>query len=184
MRIEPMAIADVLLITLERFEDARGWFVERYHKQKWAQQGFTENFVQDNHSRSKPHVLRGIHLQHNPAQGKLVGVTRGRIYDVAVDLRLNSPSFGTHVGAELSDVNNKLLWIPEGFGHGFCVLGEEEADVTYKVSGLYNPKGETGVRFDDAALAIAWPVKTPIISERDAVLGSLQDYIEQQKAIL
>ncbi len=184
MQIEPMKIPDVLRITLDRFEDARGWFIERYHAEKWADLGFTEHFVQDNHSRSKPRVLRGIHLQHNPAQGKLVGVTRGRIYDVAVDLRLDSSTFGQHVGAELSDENHQLLWIPAGFGHGFCVLGEADADVTYKVSGLYNPKGETGVRFDDTELGIDWPITHPIISERDGGLLSLADYIQQMKATL
>lgn len=181
MRIEQTEIAEVLRITLDKYEDARGFFVERYHEQKWAEQGFREQFVQDNHSRSYPRVLRGIHLQRNPAQGKLVGVTRGRIYDVAVDLRPDSPSFGSYVGMELSDANATLLWIPAGFGHGFCVLGDEPADVTYKVSGAYNPKGEGGVRYDDAALNIAWPIDNPIISDRDAALPDLKQFLDQWK---
>ena len=176
MRIEKQEIADVLLITLDRFEDARGWFIERYHETKWADLGFSEPFVQDNYSRSLPGVLRGLHYQHEPAQGKLVGVTRGRIYDVAVDLRIGSPTFGQHIGAELNDENNQLLWVPPGFGHGFCVLGDEPADVTYKVSGAYNPQGEGGVRYDDPALAIAWPIDNPTLSARDAALPSLEAY--------
>lgn len=181
MRIEEQSIPDVLLITLDRFEDARGWFVERYHQQKWAEQGFDESFVQDNHSRSKPGVLRGLHYQNNPSQGKLVGVTRGRIYDVAVDLRAGSPSFGQYVGAELSDENNQLLWVPPGFGHGFCVLGDAAADVTYKVSGAYNPKGEGGVRYDDKELAIAWPITNPILSARDEALPGFSEYKASMK---
>lgn len=176
MRIETQAIEEVLLITLDRFEDARGWFTERYNEATWAALGFHERFVQDNHSRSHPNVLRGLHYQLEPAQGKLVGVTRGRIYDVAVDLRPASPTFGQHVSAELSDTNGCLLWVPPGFGHGFCVLGDGPADVTYKVSGAYNPQGEGGVRYDDPELAIEWPVSFPLLSDRDKALPSLADY--------
>lgn len=177
MRIEPQAIADVLLITLECHEDARGWFIERYHADKWAEHGFKEHFVQDNHSRSKAGVLRGIHFQNDPAQGKLVGVTRGRIYDVAVDLRKGSTTFGQYIAAELNDMTNQLLWLPPGFGHGFCVLGNEPADVTYKVSGAYNPKGEGGIRYNDPYLAIDWPIDNPMISDRDKNLPSLAEYL-------
>lgn len=177
MRIEPQAIADVLLITLACHEDARGWFIERYHADKWAAHGFSEHFVQDNHSRSKAGVLRGIHFQNNPAQGKLVGVTRGRIYDVAVDLRKGSATFGQYIAAELNDATNQLLWVPPGFGHGFCVLGNEPADVTYKVSGAYNPQGEGGIRYDDPILAIDWPIDNPLISDRDKNLQSLSEYL-------
>ncbi len=182
MKIEKQAIPDVLLITLDRFEDARGWFIERYHETKWAEQGFHESLVQDNYSRSKPGVLRGLHYQNNPSQGKLVGVTSGRIYDVAVDVRIGSPSFGQYIGAELNESNNQLLWIPPGFAHGFCVLGDAHADVTYKVSGAYNPKGEGGIRYDDAELAIAWPLTSPILSDRDAKLPSLAEYKALMKA--
>jgi dTDP-4-dehydrorhamnose 3,5-epimerase len=184
MRIEPLAIDGVLLITLDRFSDSRGYFSERYHRGKWAELGFTADFVQDNYSRSTPRVVRGIHVQHQPQQGKLVGVTQGAIYDVAVDLRLGSPSFGQHIAVELSEENNQLLWIPEGFGHGFCVLGDRPADVTYKVSGAYNPKGESGVRFDDPDLSIRWPISLPIISTRDADLPSLSGYIAQLKGMV
>ncbi len=176
MQIEQLEIADVLLITLKRFEDERGFFIERFHREKCKALGFDADFVQDNFSRSKPGVLRGIHFQHNPAQGKLVGVTRGRIWDVAVDLRKDSPTLGQYVGAELSDKNDTLLWVPPGFGHGFCVLGEDAADVSYKVSGAYNPAGEGGIRYDDPDLAIAWPTNNPVLSERDKSLPSFAHY--------
>jgi dTDP-4-dehydrorhamnose 3,5-epimerase len=182
MRIEPLAIDGVLLITLDRYSDDRGYFSERYHREKWAELGFNADFVQDNYSRSTPGVLRGIHVQYQPQQGKLVGVTQGAIYDVAVDLRMDSKNFGQHVAVELSEENSQLLWIPEGFGHGFCVLGDRPADVTYKVSGAYNPKGESGVRFDDPDLAIQWPLAAPIISDRDGTLPSLKTYIAERKA--
>jgi dTDP-4-dehydrorhamnose 3,5-epimerase len=133
--------------------------------------------VQDNHSRSLPNVLRGIHLQHTPNQGKLVGAIRGRVWDVAVDLRKNSPTYKRYVAHELSDANGQLLWIPAGFGHGFCVMGDAPADLLYKVTAAYNPKGESGIRYDDPELAIAWPVTNPILSERDKALPFLKDAV-------
>jgi dTDP-4-dehydrorhamnose 3,5-epimerase len=176
MQIKPLAIPDVLLITLDRHDDARGYFIERYHSEKLAELGFRPKFVQDNHSRSHPGVLRGLHYQFNPEQGKLVGVIRGAIYDVAVDLRPDSPDFGKHIGVTISEDNPQLLWVPPGFAHGFCVLGDAVADVTYKVSGAYNKAGEGGIRFDDPDLAIQWPITDPILSERDRALQSLKEY--------
>ncbi len=177
MRIHPLEIADVLLIELDCYADERGFFCERFHAEKMADLGLSRKWVQDNHSKSHAKVLRGIHTQTNPSQGKLVGVTRGSIWDVAVDLRQKSASFGRYVAAELSEDNHRLLFIPEGFGHGFCVLGDAPADVTYKVTGLYNPKGEYGVRYDDDTLNIAWPVTHPIVSVRDKNLPSLAEFI-------
>lgn len=182
MRIEPLAIADVLLIHLDKFEDERGWFVERYHEEKLAALGFDVHFVQDNHSRSHPGVLRGIHFQNDPEQGKLVGVTHGAIYDVAVDLRPASVSFGQYVGVELDAESPKLLWVPPGFGHGFCVIGGAQADVTYKVSGRYNPQGEGGIRYDDPDLAIRWPAGATTISARDRALPYFRDYQKKVNA--
>jgi dTDP-4-dehydrorhamnose 3,5-epimerase len=132
--------------------------------------------VQDNHSLSKPGVLRGLHFQTQPSQGKLVGCSRGRIWDVAVDLRPHSQSYGKWYSAELSAENGRLLWIPSGFAHGFCVLGDEPADVQYKVDAFYNPKMEFGIRWDDPDLQIPWPIKNPIVSERDSALPSFADY--------
>ena len=175
MKITRLEIQGLLLIELEARRDARGFFIERYQDAKFAELGLPR-FIQDNHSRSLPGVLRGLHYQVKPAQGKLVGVARGRIWDVAVDLRPGSPTFGRHAGAELSDENHRLLWIPPGFGHGFCVLGGEEADVLYKVDGGYNPAGEGGVLWNDPELAIAWPVAQPLVSDRDRKLPSFREY--------
>lgn len=176
MRIHPLEIADVLLIELDCHADERGFFCERFHAEKMAGLGLKREWSQDNHSRSHAKVLRGIHTQHYPTQGKLVGVTSGAIWDVAVDLRPASASFGKYVAAELTEDNYRLLFIPEGFGHGFCVLGDAPADVTYKVTGLYNPKGESGVRYDDETLNIPWPINQPIVSKRDMNLPNLATF--------
>lgn len=176
MRIHPLEIADVLLIELDCHADERGFFCERFHAEKMADLGLKRQWSQDNHSKSHAKVLRGIHVQNNPSQGKLVGVIRGSIWDVAVDLRPTSSSFGRYVAAELSEDNHRLLFIPEGFGHGFCVVGDAPADVTYKVTGHYNPKGESGVRYDDETLGIAWPITQPIVSARDKNLPNLAEF--------
>lgn len=181
MRINKTEIPGVLLITLDRHEDARGFFVERWSADRFSEHGLDIAFVQDNHSRSMPGVLRGIHYQLDPAQGKLVGVTRGAIYDVAVDLRPGSSHFGQHVGFELSDANGQLLWIPPGCGHGFCVMGGEAADVTYKCSAPYNAKGEGGIAYDDPDLAISWPVTQPLLSERDRTQESFAAFKERMQ---
>lgn len=164
------------VIQLAVHGDHRGFFVERFHQQKLADLGITETFVQDNHSRSAPKILRGLHYQDSPPQGKLVGVTRGRVWDVAVDIRPDSPTFGQYHGVELSDENGILFWIPAGFAHGFCVLGDEPADMLYKCSGLYNAAGEGGIRYDDPELAVDWPIDNATISERDEGLISFADY--------
>jgi len=131
-------------------------------------------FVQDNHSRSFPNVLRGLHYQ--PGQGKLVSVIRGRIWDVAVDIRPDSETLGQHYSVELSDENGRMLWIPSGFAHGFCVLGDQPADVLYKVTSVYNPVGEGGIAYDDPELGIKWPIENPIISARDKAQQSFASY--------
>ena len=169
MEIIDEPIDGLKIIQLERHSDDRGFFVERYHKEKLASIGIDVDFVQDNHSRSNPNVLRGLHYQTNPEQGKLVGVVRGRVWDVAVDIRPNSPSYGKYHGVELTGDNGLLFWIPTGFAHGFCVLGDEPADMIYKVSGVYNPAGEGGISYSDPEIAIDWPIDLDkaIISKRD-----------------
>jgi dTDP-4-dehydrorhamnose 3,5-epimerase len=167
MKVTPLAIADVLLVELDVFSDERGFFVARYQAEQFREYGLPTEFAQDNHSRSRPGVLRGLHFQHTPAQGKLVGVSRGTIWDVAVDIRADSPTYGHYVCAELSDENGRLLWIPAGFAHGFCVLGDEPADVLYKVDAPYNPRGEVGITWNDPDLAVPWPVTPSIVSARD-----------------
>lgn len=158
--------------------DSRGFFVERFHVKHFAESGIAGDFVQDNHSRSAPGILRGLHYQHNPAQGKLVGVVRGRVWDVAVDIRPGSATFGKYYALELSGDNGLLFWIPAGFAHGFCVLGDEPADMLYKVNSYYNSQGEGGIRFDDPTLNIAWPLTNPMISKRDKALPGWKDYCQ------
>lgn len=164
------------VVELKKFGDARGFFVERFHAERFKEAGLPYEFAQDNHSRSAPGVLRGLHFQMSPAQGKLVGVTRGCVWDVAVDIRPESPTFGQYYGVELSDENAQLLWIPPGFAHGFCVMGTEPVDMFYKVTGKYNPQGEGGIRFDDPEINIPWPLKNPTISERDTKLASFKEF--------
>lgn len=176
MNVEELTLAGLKIITLDVHGDERGFFVERFSESKFAAAGLPTTYMQDNHSRSAPGILRGLHYQHTPAQGKLVGVIRGAILDVAVDIRAQSPTYGQHVAVELSDMNGKLLWMPPGFAHGFCVLGDAPADVMYKVSTTYNASGEGGIRYDDPDLAIHWPLKSPQISSRDEAQQCFAEY--------
>ncbi len=178
MKITDLEIAGLKLIELKAFHDSRGFFVERFNFENFKKHGLPIEFKQDNHSRSKAKVIRGLHFQHTAPQGKLVGVVRGKIWDVAVDLRHNSKTFGKYLSVELSDENQKVLWIPAGFAHGFCVLGDQEADVLYKVDVTYNASGELGIKWNDPTLKILWPIKDPIVSEKDQVLSSFSDYKE------
>jgi dTDP-4-dehydrorhamnose 3,5-epimerase len=176
MKVTHLGIEGVLLVELVVHQDARGFFVERFQIERFRELGLPVDFAQENHSRSRPGILRGLHYQHTPAQGKLVGVLRGRIWDVAVDIRADSPTFGQCVGAELSDLNGCLLWVPAGFAHGFCVLGDEPADVLYKVDALYNPAGEGGIAWDDPELAVPWPIESPLVSDRDKRMQTFAEY--------
>lgn len=176
MKMIPLELEGLKLIELNIFGDPRGFFVERFNENKFLEHGLPVKFVQDNHSRSAPGVLRGLHYQSHPPQGKLVGVARGKIWDVAVDIRSNSPTFGKSYGVELSDENGRLLWIPAGFAHGFCVLGNEFADVIYKVSAFYCPETEGGIIWNDPELSIHWPIQDPKISRRDQELSSFKMY--------
>jgi dTDP-4-dehydrorhamnose 3,5-epimerase len=175
VKISPLELDGLQLVELDVLGDARGFFVQRFHAEQFRP-FISAEFVQDNHSRSAPGVLRGLHFQHSPAQGKLVGVVRGRIWDVAVDIRPDSRTFGRSVGVELSDLNGRLLWVPPGFAHGICVLGDEPADVLYKVDAVYAPAGEGGIRWNDPELGISWPVLQPTISTRDAALPTFAEY--------
>jgi dTDP-4-dehydrorhamnose 3,5-epimerase len=166
MNVVPQAIPDVLLFEPKVFGDARGFFVETFHAERYTAVGVTGPFVQDNMSRSRRGTLRGLHLQEPHGQGKLVSVHEGEVYDVAVDVRVGSPTFGKWVGAVLSADNHRQLWVPPGFAHGFCVTSETALFV-YKCTDLYHPEAELGVRFDDPALAIPWPVAEPLVSDKD-----------------
>ena len=170
-----MEIPDVILAQARRFGDDRGFFVETYKRSEFSDNGIPESFVQDNYSHSVRGVLRGLHYQKNPsAQGKLVMALRGAIFDVAVDIRKGSPTYGKWVGTELSADGLNLLYIPPGFAHGFCVL-TKEADFTYKVTDEYAPECERGILWNDPEIGIRWPVQDPILSPRDAQLPPLGD---------
>jgi dTDP-4-dehydrorhamnose 3,5-epimerase len=146
--------------------DDRGFFLETYRRDDYGKVGIDTVFVQDNHSRSQRGTLRAFHFQLHPGQAKLVSAARGSIFDVVVDLRRNSPTYGEHESFELNDENNRQLYIPIGFAHGFCVVSQE-ADVTYKVSSYYDPQTERGIAFDDPDLSVEWPISEAIVSERD-----------------
>ena len=168
-------ISEVILVDAKSFPDERGFFLESFKESIFASNGIHTNFVQDNFSHSIQNVLRGLHYQKNPkAQAKLVIALRGEIFDVAVDIRKDSPTYGKWVGEILSEKNHKLLYIPEGFAHGFCVLSEE-ADVLYKVNNEYSPEDEKGILWNDPEINITWPIDKPILHEKDSHLPSLEN---------
>jgi dTDP-4-dehydrorhamnose 3,5-epimerase len=166
MNVIATAIPDVKIIEPRVFRDARGFFVETYHARRYHEAGLDAVFVQDNHSRSVRGTLRGLHWQVERPQGKLVRVLLGEIYDVAVDIRLDSPTFGQWVGFTLSAENFRQAWIPPGFAHGFCVTSEI-AEVEYKCTDFYDPPSERGLIWNDPEVAIEWPIRDPILSARD-----------------
>ena len=175
MNVIETTLPGVLLLEPKVFGDARGFFLESWNRQTFAEQGLNWDFVQDNHSRSAKGVLRGLHYQLNDPQGKLVRVTSGAVFDVAVDLRRSSPHFGQWVGYELSVDNQRMLWIPPGFGHGFLVLSES-ADFLYKTTAYYNPQWDRGIRWDDPEIGVQWPLNgPPTLSVKDKVLPPLKD---------
>jgi dTDP-4-dehydrorhamnose 3,5-epimerase len=163
-----LEIPEVILVEPKVFRDERGFFLETYKMPDFVASGIKGNFIQENHSRSTKAVLRGLHYQNPPfAQGKLVRVVRGEIFDVIVDIRKGCPTYGKWVGVILSEENKNMLYIPEGFAHGFCVLSEV-AEVTYKATNVYSPESEAGIIWNDEELNIKWPIEKPILSERDA----------------
>jgi len=167
----------LVLVEPNVFGDERGFLVETYRASAWAELGVEAEFVQHNHSRSVRNTLRGIHFQTDPGQAKLVRASAGRIWDVAVDLRRDSPTFGEWEGHELDDVSHRQLFVPVGFGHGFCVLSEQ-ADVDYQLSSLYDPATESGIAWDDPGVGIRWPVGEPLLSERDTTAPTLEEIAE------
>ena len=174
MNVVATALPGVLIIEPKIFGDARGFFMETFQAARYAEAGIAGPFVQDNLSRSAYGVLRGLHLQNPGPQGKLVTVLKGRVRDVAVDVRRGSPNFGQHVSVELNDENRRQFWVPRGFAHGFVVLSET-ADFFYKCDALYSPSDEMVVRWDDPALGIDWGVAAPSLSARDAAGRLLAD---------
>lgn len=175
MHFEPTAIPDIVLVRLRVFEDARGAFMETFHQRKFADAGIDVQFVQDNYSRSKLGTLRGLHYQIRQAQGKLVGVVSGTIFDVAVDLRRSSPTFGRWVGETLSVEDPRMIYVPPGFAHGFCVLSES-AEVVYKCTDFYAPEHERTLLWNDPDVGIEWPLdERPLLSEKDEKGAFLAD---------
>jgi len=175
MQVIPTRLPDVLLLEPKVFGDPRGFFMESWNRQTFADLGLDLDFVQDNHSRSARGVLRGLHYQLNQPQGKLVRVTRGAVFDVAVDLRRSSPHFGQWTGHELSAENQRMLWVPPGFAHGFLVLSDS-ADFLYKTTAYYAPQWDRGIRWDDPQIGVQWPLAlAPTLSGKDQVLPLLRD---------
>jgi dTDP-4-dehydrorhamnose 3,5-epimerase len=173
-RFEPLEIPDVVLVRPTRHTDQRGYFEETYRRSAFAEAGIVADFAQDNFARSARNVLRGLHYQLPPAaQAKLVGVASGRIFDVAVDLRAESPTFGRWVGTTLAAEERTLLWIPEGFAHGYVVLSDM-AEVIYKVTAEYAAHLDRGIRWDDPDIGIDWPVRDPIVSAKDRAQPTLE----------
>jgi len=178
VKITPTAIPDVLLIEPDVFGDSRGFFMETWHRQKYAEQGLDVDFVQDNHSRSSKGVLRGLHYQLEQPQGKLVRVVTGKVFDVAVDIRKGSPTFGQWAGAELSEENQHQFYIPPGFAHGYCVLSDS-ADFLYKCTDFYARQYEHGILWNDPDIGIEWPAGEFKISDKDKTNGLLKDMDDQ-----
>ncbi len=183
MQINETKLKGAFVITPEPLGDARGFFMEVYRADKFAEHGIPTDFPQCNQSRSVNGVLRGLHFQYEPKVSKLIRVVRGKAFVVAADIRQGSETFGQWVGEELSEENKKMLYAPAGFAAGFCVTGDE-AQVEYHCSAIYNPKGEANILWSDPTLAIAWPTSSPSLSQRDATAPTLADWLARPESSL
>jgi dTDP-4-dehydrorhamnose 3,5-epimerase len=177
MKITPLALPGVLLIEPQVFRDDRGFFLEWFNEERFAQHRLPNAFRQDNHSRSVQGVVRGMHFQHPRAQGKLVTVVRGAVYDVVADIRVGSPAFATWCAVTLTEDEPRLLWVPPGFAHGFCAI-TEVADVVYKCTDIYVPAQDRCIRWSDPTLAITWPIEQAKLSSKDRDAPLLEDLKE------
>ncbi|WP_119069448.1 dTDP-4-dehydrorhamnose 3,5-epimerase [Aggregatilinea lenta] len=175
--IESVHLDEIKVIVPRTFPDQRGFFMESYRKDAFAALGIPYEFVQDNHSRSVRGVVRGLHFQWDRPLAKLMRVTIGSVFLVAVDIRKGSPTLGQWYGCEVSDENKRMIWAPPGFARGFCVLSDV-AELQYKCTALYNPKGEGGIRWNDPAIGIEWPVEAPILSGKDADAPTLDEWLQ------
>lgn len=180
MKVIETVLPGVLIIEPKVFGDQRGFFIETFHVERYREAGIDLPFVQDNHSRSPRGVLRGLHFQRTRPQGKLVSVSRGAVYDVAVDISPESPTCGRFVGVELSDDNHRQLWIPPGYAHGFCVLSEV-ADFQYKCTDLYFPEDEGGLIWNDPDVNIPWPIEMPRLSAKDEINPTLRQMLNKEQ---
>ncbi len=176
LRIESRHLNGIAIVAPEVYQDDRGFFMETYRADQFRDLGLPTEFLQDNHSRSVQNVVRGLHFQWDPPMGKLMRVTLGKAYLVAVDIRKGSPTLGYWFGVEVSAEDRKQVWAPAGFARGFCVLSEV-AEIQYKCTGIYNSKGESGIRWNDPALGINWPVRNPILSAKDAQAQTLEQWL-------
>jgi dTDP-4-dehydrorhamnose 3,5-epimerase len=174
--VETRQLGEVVVLVPQVFEDARGFFMEAFRVDKFRDLGLPTDFAQDNHSRSKKGVVRGLHFQWDPPMGKLMRVTYGSAFVVAVDIRTDSPTLGKWFGLEVSAANKKLVWAPAGFARGFCVLSDF-AEIQYKCTGIYNNKAESGIRWDDPAIGIEWPVNNPELSDKDRNAQTLAEWM-------
>lgn len=171
----------IVVIASEVFQDQRGFFTEVYRKDQFEELGLASEFVQDNHSRSSKNVLRGLHFQWDPPMGKLMRVTFGNAYLVAVDIRKGSPTLGKWFGMEISAENKKQIWAPAGFARGFCVLSDF-AEIQYKCTGIYNSKAESGILWKDPTLGIEWPCENPITSDKDDKAQTLEEWLKRPES--
>jgi dTDP-4-dehydrorhamnose 3,5-epimerase len=179
MKVTPLDLPEVLLIEPDVFGDERGYFYETWNQKRYEAAGIPGPFVQDNLSYSQHGVLRGLHFQHPHPQGKLVSVLKGEVYDVAVDIRQGSPRFGQWVGVYLGAENQRQLWVPEGFAHGFCVTGAD-ALFTYKCTDFYSPESEGSIRWDDPRIGIDWPIREAMVSDKDQAAAGLSEMAEER----
>jgi len=182
-KVERQSIPDVIVVVPDIFQDSRGFFMETFREDTFRQLGLPHQFVQDNHSRSSKGVVRGLHFQWDPPMGKLMRVTSGSAFLVAVDIRKGSPTLGKWVGAVVSAENRRQVWAPAGFARGFCVLSES-AEIQYKVTGLYNSKAESGILWNDPAIGIEWPVSTAQVelSEKDKKAQTLEQWLARPES--
>jgi len=181
IRIETRELGDAVVLLPEIFQDSRGFFMETFREDKFKDMGLPYNFVQDNHSRSVKGVLRGLHFQWDPPMGKLMRVSLGSAFLVAVDIRKGSPTLGKWFGAEVSAENRRQVWAPAGFARGFCVLSEV-AEIQYKCTGLYNSKAESGIRWDDPDIGIRWPLSDVQLSEKDRRAQMLAQWLTRPES--
>jgi len=179
MNVIKTKLSEVLILEPKVYEDSRGFFKEIYQAQRYAECNIGVNFVQDNYSRSRKDVLRGLHFQVSKPQGKLVSCLKGAVYDVVVDINVNSSTFGQYIGVELNEKNHLQVWIPPGYAHGFCVL-TNTADFQYKCTDYYDPFDEGGIIWNDKDLAIEWPTDTPFIANKDLNLPTFQDLVNKK----
>src|ERR1700741_712725 len=176
IKIESRHLQDVVVLVPDIFQDSRGFFMETFREDQFKEHGLPSHYVQDNHSKSERGVVRGLHFQWDPPMGKLMRVTQGSAFLVAVDIRKGSPTLGRWVGVEASAENRRQVWAPAGFARGFCVLSDS-AEIQYKCTGLYSNKAESGIRWNDPKIGIEWPLRDVVLSEKDRNAQSLDEWL-------